>query len=109
MTNDQLRRLNLYLIAIAVGAIVAGGGVLQNQLATTGVFNPTPVLAAMLGALITGLTSSVLPSLKESIDQPQGADIDTLIDRLEALPKEDREELSARLEWRAKLRGEGDR
>ena len=37
---------------------------------------------------------------------PQGTEIDELIDRLEALPKDDRAELSNRLEWRARLRGE---
>lgn len=106
MSAEQLRRLNLYMLAIAIGAIVAGGGVLQNQLATTGEFNPTPVLAAMLGALITGLTTSVLPALKQSVEQPAGTEVDQLIDRLEALPKEDRDELTTRMEWRARLRGE---
>lgn len=69
MSAEQLRRLNLYLLAIAIGAIVSGGGVLQHQLATTGVIDTAPILAAMLGALITGLTTSVLPALKMSAEQ----------------------------------------
>lgn len=68
MTAEQLRRLNLYMLAIAIGAIVSGGGVLQHQLATTGEFDAAPIMAAMLGALITGLTTSVLPALKASAD-----------------------------------------
>jgi hypothetical protein len=69
MSDEQLRRLNLYLLAIAVGAIVAGGGVLQHQLTTTGEIDAAPILAAMLGALITGLSTSVLPALKMSAEQ----------------------------------------
>ncbi len=69
MTTEQLRRLNLYMLAIAIGAIVSGGGVLQHQLATTGVIDTAPIMAAMLGALITGLTTSVLPALKASAEQ----------------------------------------
>ena len=34
--------------------------------------------------------------------------VDQLIERLEALPKDDRDELSNRLEWRARLRGEDE-
>lgn len=69
MTAEQLRRLNLYMLAIAIGAIVSGGGVLQHQLATTGVIDTAPIMAAMLGALITGLTTSVLPALKASAEE----------------------------------------
>lgn len=69
MTAEQLRRLNLYMLAIAIGAIVSGGGVLQHQLATIGVIDTAPIMAAMLGALITGLTTSVLPALKASAEQ----------------------------------------
>lgn len=67
MTSSQLRVLNLYLIIIIVGALVGGGGVAQIQLATGQQIDWPPILAATLGALITGLSTMVLPSLRAAL------------------------------------------
>jgi hypothetical protein len=51
-----------------------------------------------------GVVLKAMPAGQDA--QPSGTEVDTLIDRLEALPKDERDELSNRLEWRARLRGE---
>lgn len=67
MTSSQLHVLNLYLIIIIVGALVGGGGVAQTQLAAGQEIDWPPILAATLGALITGLSTMVLPSLRAAV------------------------------------------
>lgn len=70
MTSEQLRVLNLYLIIIVVGAVIGGGGVAQTQLAAGQQIDWPPILAATLGALITGLSTMVLPSLRAAVAEP---------------------------------------
>lgn len=71
------------------------------DLGLTPAANALLLVAALAGAT---LMSQLPPAGKP--DEPSGTDVDQLIDRLEALPKDARDELAQRLEWRARLRGE---
>jgi len=67
-----------------------------------------PAWALLLVAIINVACATLLKMMTGPTSQSAGTEVDELIDRLEALPKADRDELSVRLEWRARLRGEVD-
>jgi hypothetical protein len=85
--------------------LIAMPGTLQlvPDLAMTPVVNAVLLLGALAGATLMSQLPPAGTAARED-----GTEVDQLIDRLEALPKEAREELSSRLEWRARLRGEAD-
>lgn len=62
---------------------------------------------ALLLVAVVNVACATLLKLMGAAPLP-GTEVDQLIDRLEALPKDERDELSSRLEWRARLRGEVD-
>lgn len=88
----------LLLILAAVGPVVSAGA------PDVDVPPWVPYLFSIAG--VAG--GVVLKAMQPPKPEPQGTEVDQLIDRLEALPKEARDELSSRLEWRARLRGETD-
>ncbi len=90
-----LRGLAAFLIAMP--------GTLQlvPDLALSPAANALLLVAALAGATIM----SQLPPAGQA-SEPQGTEIDDLIERLEALSRDERAEVSSRLEWRAKLHGE---
>lgn len=93
---NLLRGLAAFLIAMP--------GTLQlvPDLALTPTANALLLVAALAGAT---LMSQLPPAGKG--DQPTGETaVDALLPLLEALSEDDRAELSARLEWRARARGE---
>jgi cation transporter-like permease len=63
MKKAPLETMARYGLAILIGALVAGGGVLQAQLMAGQVVDWTPVLVAILGVLLTGCTTTLLPAL----------------------------------------------
>jgi hypothetical protein len=68
-----------------------------------------PPVALLVIAAVNVACATLLKLMAPTVPaQPQGTEVDQLIDRLEALPKDARDELSSRLEWRARLRGEAD-
>lgn len=107
MSDRQARRLILYLLTILIGMVVAGGGVMQAQLADGQPLEAGPILAAVLGVLITGLTGTIIPALKTSAeeDEPMDPDVDSLLADIDNLTRDERAELIARLEWRARGKG----
>lgn len=106
MSDRQARRLILYLLTILIGMVVAGGGVMQTMLANGQQIEAAPILAAVLGVLITGLSGTVLPALKTSAEEDDDGrlDVDTLLADIDSLTLEERTELIYRLEARAKVR-----
>lgn len=106
MSDRQARRLILYLLTILIGMVVAGGGVMQTMLANGQQIEAAPILAAVLGVLITGLSGTVLPALKTSAEEDDDGrlDVDTLLADIDSLTLEERSELIYRLEARAKVR-----
>lgn len=72
------------------------------DLGLTPAANALLLVAALAGAT---LMSQLPPAGSPSV--PQGTEIDQIIERLEALPKDARDEMTTRLEWRARIRGEG--
>lgn len=106
MSDRQARRLILYLLTILIGMVVAGGGVMQTMLANGQPIEAAPILAAVLGVLITGLSGTVLPALKTSAEEDDDGrlDVDTLLADIDSLTLEERSELIYRLEARAKVR-----
>lgn len=65
-----------------------------------------PAWALLLVAVVNVVCATLLKMMAVPVTPPPGTEVDQLIDRLEALPKDERAELSSRLEWRARLRGE---
>lgn len=57
-------------------------------------------------AVVNVACATILRMMQAAPTPIPGTEVDQLIDRLEALPKGERDELSSRLEWRARLRGE---
>lgn len=106
MSDRQARRLILYLLTIIVGMAVAGGGVMQAQLANGQPIEAAPILAAVLGVLITGLSGTVIPALKTSAEEQDlpAPDVDSLLADIDNLTALERAELIYRLEARAKAR-----
>lgn len=110
MSDRQMRRLILYLLTIIIGMAVAGGGVMQAQLANGQPIEAAPILAAVLGVLITGLSGTVLPALRTSAEEEDDdgrLDVDTLLADIDSLTLEERTELIYRLEARGRTRGRG--
>lgn len=107
MSDRQTRRLILYLLTILIGMVVAGGGVAQTMLANGQPVEPGPILAAVLGVLMTGLTGTVIPALKTSAeeDEPDAPDVDSLLADIDNLTSLERQELVYRLEQRGRGRG----
>lgn len=66
-----------------------------------------PSWALLLVAVVNVVCATLLKMMAVPVTPPPGTEVDHLIERLEALPKIDRDELSSRLEWRAIQRGEG--
>lgn len=91
----------LFVIVTVVLAVVP-----VLQAADPGVTLPPWALLAV--AVVNVVCATLLKMMAVPISPPPGTEVDQLIDRLEALPKDDRDELSSRLEWRARLRGEVD-
>ena len=93
---NLLRGLAAFLIAMP--------GTLQlvPDLVLSPAANALLLVAALAGATIL----SQLPPAGKGATGAGGTEVDELIDRLEALPKDERAELSARLELRAERRGE---
>lgn len=67
-----------------------------------------PSWALLLVAVVNVVCATLLKMMAVPVTPPPGTEVDQLIDRLEALPKVDRDELTSRMEWRARLRGELD-
>lgn len=67
-----------------------------------------PPWALLLVAVVNVVCATLLKLMRSDPPPLPGTEVDRLIDRLEALPKDDRDELASRLEWRARLRGEVD-
>lgn len=108
MSDRQARRLILYLLTILIGMVVAGGGVMQTMLANGQQIEAAPILAAVLGVLMTGLSGTVIPALKTSAEEdaePLDPDVDSLLADIDNLTRDERDELIQRLEWRARGRG----
>lgn len=105
MSDRQARRLTLYLLTILIGCLVAGGGVAQTMLANGQPVESGPILAAVLGVLMTGLSGTVIPALKTSAEEEDDGplDVDTLLADIDALPPLARRELIFRLEERGKM------
>jgi len=102
MSDRQARRLILYLLTILIGMLVAGGGVMQTMLANGQALEPAPILAAVLGVLMTGLSGTVIPALKTSAEEeePPDPDVDSLLADIDNLTRDERAELIYRLEAR---------
>ncbi len=101
MSDRQTRRLILYLLTIVIGCLVAGGGVAQTMLANGQPVEPGPILAAVLGVLMTGLSGTVIPALKTSAEEEDAPlDVDTLLADIDNLTRDERAELIYRLEAR---------
>lgn len=102
MSDRQARRLILYLLTILLGCLVAGGGVAQTSLTNGQPLEPGPIIAAVLGVLMTGLSGTVIPSLKTSAEEEDDGpvDVDTLLADIDDLTPMDRAELIYRLEQR---------
>ena len=74
------------------------------QAADPSIVLPPGVLLAI--AAVNIACATLLKLMVPAPAEQRGTEVDQLIERLEALPKDDRDELSNRLEWRARLRGE---
>ncbi len=74
------------------------------QAADPSIALPPGVLLAI--AAVNIACATLLKLMGPAPAEQRGTEVDQLIERLEALPKDDRDELSNRLEWRARLRGE---
>jgi hypothetical protein len=72
VTDPMTRTIILYVLSILAGAIAAGLGVLATQLTGTDPINWRPVLAAMIGALVTGLAASRLSKPEDTVLAAQG-------------------------------------
>lgn len=105
MSDRQVRRLLLYLLTILIGMMVAGGGVAQTMLANGQQLEAGPILAAVLGVLMTGLSGTVIPALKTSAEEEDTGplDVDTLLADINDLTPLERQELIYRLEQRGRL------
>ena len=105
MSDRQARRLILYLLTILIGCLVAGGGVAQTSLANGQPLEPGPIIAAVLGVLMTGLSGTVIPALKTSAEEEDDGpvDVDTLLADIDALTPLERQELIFRLEGRGRM------
>lgn len=74
MTDEQLKTITKYALIISLTALLAGGYELQTQL-QAGLFDGNAIARAMLGPLLTGIATSLLPSLRG--DAPKRAnDVD---------------------------------
>ena len=106
MSDRQARRLILYLLTILLGCLVAGGGVAQTMLANGQPIEPGPIIAAMLGVLLTGLSGTVIPALKTSAEEEDDGgpiDVNTLLVDIDNLTPVERGELIYQLEQRSRL------
>jgi hypothetical protein len=78
MNDPLIRNLVYYALYILGGALASGLGVLATQLAGPGDdILWKPILAAMIGPIISGLAASRLP-------RPEGAELAAQIDALKA-------------------------
>lgn len=76
MSDPFVRTVIYYALSILGGALVAGLAVLATQLAGPGdVILWKPILAAMIGPIISGIAASRLP-------RPEGAELAAQIDAL---------------------------
>ena len=74
MTDEQLKTLTKYALIISLTALLAGGYELNSQLQAD-IFDGNAIARAMLAPLLTGIATSLLPSLKG--DKPaKAADVD---------------------------------
>lgn len=66
-----------------------------------------PPWLLLLVAVVNVACATILRMMQTDPVPIPGSEVDQLIERLEALPKDARDEMTTRLEWRARLRGEG--
>lgn len=72
MTDAQLNALGKYLLIISLTALLAGGYEWQQQL-LSGAFDPNAIARAMLAPMLTGIATSLLPSLRGEKQTPSRA------------------------------------
>lgn len=74
MTDEQLKTLTKYALIVSLTALLAGGYELNTQLQADAL-NLNAVARAMLAPLLTGIATSLLPSLKGD-KPPKASDVD---------------------------------